>query len=105
MSLESLADQLKSQAALNAPLGYRVLFDLGEAGAILWDGTETPAVIEALDGGASETAADTTLRFGVEDFAKLLQGELDPTLAYMTGKLKIEGSMGVAMKLAAMLGD
>lgn len=105
MSLESLAEQLKSQAAMNAPLGYRVLFDLGDEGAILWDGTETPAVIEALDGDAADTEVDTTLRFGHEDFAKLLQGELDPTLAYMTGKLKIEGSMGVAMKLAAMLGD
>lgn len=104
MSLESLAEQLKSQAALNPPLGYRVLFDLGDEGAILWDGTETPAAIEAVDadGGAE---ADTTLRFGLEDLSKLLQGELDPTLAYMTGKLKIEGSMGVAMKLAAMLGD
>ena len=106
MSLESLAEQLKSQAAMNAPLGYRVLFDLGDEGAILWDGTETPAEISTLaeaDGDAAQ--ADTTLRFGLEDFGKLLQGELDPTLAYMTGKLKIEGSMGVAMKLAAMLGD
>ena len=39
------------------------------------------------------------------DFGKLLDGSLDPTMAYMTGKLKISGSTGVAMKLAAMLGD
>lgn len=106
MSLESLAEQLKSQAAMNPPLGYRVLFDLGEDGALLWDGTETPAAISTLDGSDGAAAeADTTLRFGLDDLGKLLQGELDPTLAYMTGKLKIEGSMGVAMKLAAMLGD
>ena len=106
MSLESLTEQLKSQAAMNPPLGYRVLFDLGDEGAILWDGTETPAVIAALDGGdGAAPEADTTLRFGADDLGKLLQGDLDPTLAYMTGKLKIEGSMGVAMKLAAMLGD
>jgi putative sterol carrier protein len=41
----------------------------------------------------------------VEDLNKLLSGTLDPTLAYMTGKLKIQGSTGVAMKLATMLGD
>ncbi|NIA68804.1 sterol-binding protein [Pelagibius litoralis] len=103
MSLESLTEQLKAQAALNAPLGYRVLFDMGDDGAILWDGTATPAEIAPVENGAAE--ADTTLRFSLDDLGKLLEGNLDPTLAYMTGKLKIEGSMGVAMKLAALLGD
>ena len=35
----------------------------------------------------------------------MIEGALDPTFAYMTGKLKIAGSMGVALKLAAMLED
>ncbi len=103
MSLESLTEQLKSQAALNPPLGYRVLFDLGEEGAILWDGKETPAEIAPVE--ANGTEADTTLRISLDQLGSLIDGSLDPTLAYMTGKLKIEGSMGVAMKLATMLGD
>ncbi|WP_299390663.1 SCP2 sterol-binding domain-containing protein [Pelagibius sp.] len=103
MSLESLTEQLKSQAALNPPLGYRVLFDLGEEGAILWDGKETPAEIAPVE--VNGTEADTTLRISPDQLGSLIDGSLDPTLAYMTGKLKIEGSMGVAMKLATMLGD
>lgn len=102
MSLDSLTDQLKSQAAMNPPLGYRVKFDLGEDGVLLWDGTVTPAEIAAAE---DDPDADTVLRLSLDDFAKLLSGTLDPTLAYMTGKLKITGSPGVAMKLAAMLGD
>lgn len=102
MSLDSLTDQLKSQAAMNPPLGYRVKFDLGEAGVLLWDGTVTPAEIAPADGDAE---VDTELSLSLEDFRSLLSGSLDPTLAYMTGKLKIRGSTGVAMKLAAMLGD
>lgn len=102
MSLDSLTDQLKSQAAMNPPLGYRVKFDLGEDGVLLWDGTVTPAEIAAAE---DDPDADTVLRLSLDDFAKLLSGTLDPTLAYMTGKLKITGSTGVAMKLAAMLGD
>ena len=102
MILESLAEQMKSQAAMNPPLGYRVMFDLGEEGALLWDGTVTPAEIGTAEGDA---AADTTLRITLDDLSKLLAGNLDPTMAYMTGKLKVEGSTGVAMKLAAMLGD
>jgi len=102
MSLEALTAQLKSQAAMNPPLGYRVKFDLGEDGLLMWDGTVTPAEIGTPDG---DPDADTVLRLSIEDFGKLLSGTLDPTLAYMTGKLKISGSTGVAMKLAAMLGD
>ena len=105
-SLETLTAQLKTQAAMNPPLGYRVKFDLGDDGLLLWDGTVTPAEIGALpDGAGGEPEADTVLRLSLDDFGKLLSGSLDPTLAYMTGKLKISGSTGVAMKLAAMLGD
>jgi putative sterol carrier protein len=106
MSLDTLTEQLKTQAAMNPPLGYRVKFDLGDEGVLLWDGTSTPAEIGPLpQADADGTDADTVLRLSVEDFGKLLSGTLDPTLAYMTGKLKIQGSTGVAMKLAAMLGD
>ena len=34
-----------------------------------------------------------------ESFAKIVAGEQNPTTAYMTGKLKIKGDMGAAMKL------
>ena len=35
--------------------------------------------------------------------AKLMDGALNPMMAYTLGKLKIEGSMGIAMKVAALL--
>ena len=59
--------------------------------------------LELLDGGA--TVADDR-RFGLLiSLDKLLDGDLDPTMAYMTGKLKVEGRMGVALKINAMLSD
>ena len=33
---------------------------------------------------------------------KLAQGQLDPAMAFMSGKLKVEGDMGVAMKLQSL---
>ena len=41
----------------------------------------------------------------MDNAAKLLDGTLNPMLAYSMGKLKIDGSMGLAMKVAALLDD
>lgn len=57
-------------------------------------------LIDTVDG-----PADTTIQISEENLEKLLSGTLDPTLAYMTGKLKVEGSLGVAMKLTTLLSD
>ena len=35
---------------------------------------------------------------------KLVKGELNPMMAVMTGKVKIKGDMGVAMKLQSLVG-
>jgi putative sterol carrier protein len=43
--------------------------------------------------------ADATISTNAETFRKIVAGEQNPTTAYMTGKLKIKGDMGAAMKL------
>ena len=101
MSLESLTADIRSQAALNPPLGYKVKFDLGELGVIFWDGTGPTPEIANEDQGA----ADTTMAMSEDNLQSLVNGTLDPQLAFMTGKLKVEGSLGVALKLAGMMGD
>ncbi|RMH50624.1 MAG: sterol carrier family protein [Alphaproteobacteria bacterium] len=52
---------------------------------------------------AGEGEADVTLTADAETFRGILSGEVNPTTAYMTGRLKLEGDMGVAMKLAGLL--
>lgn len=52
---------------------------------------------EVHDGDAA--SPNITLTLGDENFVKLLSGRLDGTMAFMTGKLKIKGDMGLAMKL------
>ena len=40
----------------------------------------------------------------LEQILNAFEGELDPTAAFMTGKIKIDGDMGQAMKLSQLLG-
>jgi putative sterol carrier protein len=70
------------------------VFDIEGAGAwtvAIADGTIT--VTEGVGEG------DCTFSTSEENFEKIVAGEQNPTTAYMTGKLKIKGDMGAAMKL------
>jgi putative sterol carrier protein len=98
MSLESVTDDLRQRAGRAPSLGYKIKFDVGD-GFVHWDGTATPPVI-----GNDDADADTTITISLDNLEKLLAGDLDPTFAYATGKIKVEGSVGVALKMASLLG-
>ena len=53
---------------------------------------------------AGDDEADVTQTASVEVFEQLLAGDLSAASAFMTGKLAVEGSMGLAMKLGSVLG-
>jgi putative sterol carrier protein len=52
---------------------------------------------------AGDEEADVTLTAEAEVFRAMIEGELNPTSAFMTGKLTVDGSMGLAMQLGAAL--
>ena len=100
MTLAALTEAVRARIAAAEPLNARVKFDLGADGLIVVDATgREPRA------GNADAPADTTLTMSAEVLRRLLDGTLDPTLAYMTGKLKVEGSMGVALKLTSMFAD
>ncbi|MCS1351526.1 SCP2 sterol-binding domain-containing protein [Mechercharimyces sp. CAU 1602] len=74
-------------------------FDLDEGGTYQ---------IQFADGKAEQYEgtpldAQCTMRLSEKNFAKLVQGELNPTMAFMSGKLKIDGDLSLAMKLQSIL--
>lgn len=52
---------------------------------------------------ASDDDADVTLSADAETFQGMLEGDVNATGAFMSGKLSVDGDMGLAMKLAAIL--
>jgi putative sterol carrier protein len=97
--LEELIDTMRGRAPALRGLGYRIRFELTDTDEeILLDGTQTPVSVAA--GGGP---ADTVLRLSSDDLNRLVAGRLSPMLAFSTGRLRVEGSKGVALKLASLL--
>lgn len=100
MTLDQVETEMKANAMRFAGLGAVVKFDFGADGALFVDGTTAPPAISR-SGGDPRTTVQITL----ENFVKMNQGQLSPMMAFSTGKLKIQGDMGLAMKLSSMLDD
>lgn len=82
------------------PLNARIKFDLGDDGVMVLDGLTSPAKVNMGDG-----EAETTITMTKENLMALANGNLNPTMAFMTGKLKVAGKMGYALKLSSLLED
>jgi len=100
MSNENIVGALRARLSDFAGFGYRVAFDLGDDGIVAVDGTQDPPTIEDEAGEAA-----CTIRMSADNMEKLIAGDLNPMMAYTLGKLKIDGSVGVAMKVASLLDE
>ena len=65
-----------------------------DLGAIMLDGTGARV---------GDEEAEVTMTADADTFQSILDGDLNPTAAFMSGKLTIDGDMGTAMKLASAL--
>lgn len=64
---------------------------------------EGAVVIDGDGVRAADDETDVTLTASTETFEAIMQGDLDPTSAFMSGKLALDGDMGMAMKLGQVL--
>jgi putative sterol carrier protein len=89
-TLPSRADSTKT-AGMNNSYG----FDIEGAGQ--WTVKVADGAVTVAEG--MEEDSEVTISASQEVFEKIIAGEQNPTSAYMTGKLKLKGDMGAAMKL------
>jgi putative sterol carrier protein len=88
-SLEGRADNSRTAGMTNS-----YLFDIEGAGK--WTVSVDNGKVSVTEGGED---ADAVITASEETFEKIVSGEQNPTSAYMTGKLKVKGDMGAAMRL------
>jgi len=87
--LEASVDESKTAGMNNS-----YVFEIEGAGT--WTVRVQDGNVSVSEGGGD---ADCTIASSEETFEKIVAGEQNPTTAYMTGKLKIKGDMGAALKL------
>lgn len=73
----------------------------GEGGGSFYASVKDDGV--EVEEGTAETP-QVTVSITAADFAGLATGQLNPVMAFMSGKIKIQGDMGLAMKLQQLLG-
>lgn len=93
MSVADIAASIKDRVE-NGAFDKVVKFDCGDDGVVIVDNQSV---------STDDQDADCTIKVSLDDLESMVSGDLDPTAAFMQGKLQVEGDMGVAMKLGQVL--
>lgn len=93
-----LLQEIQKRAQGSSPLGATLKFKMGDK-VVFLDGSGDSNVVSGDD-----KEADCTISVSEEDMTALMTGDLNPMMAFMGGKIKVDGDMGVAMKLQSIVG-
>jgi len=95
---KKLVDKPETSKAVNAVYEFNITGDGGGVWTV--DLTKEPGTVTAGTTGN----AKCTVTCASSDFMSIVSGKMNPQMAFMSGKLKIKGDMGLAMKLQKVIG-
>lgn len=98
MTIDALTQSFRERVGEDSGLSATVKFDFGADGVIFVDAASVPNRVSNED-----READCTIRMALDDFNDMIAGELNPTTAFMMGKLKVDGAMSLALKLGDLI--
>lgn len=90
MSVDDIIEKLQEAVTKAGGLDKSVKFDFGDDGTVSAVGSEV---------SGDDVDTDCTISVSKDNFIALAGGNLDPMMAFMSGKLKVAGDMSVAMGL------
>jgi len=99
VTLAEMTEEMRRRVGENSGFGHTVKFDFGEDGKIFIDTVSVPNRVTNDD-----DEAETTVRVKFADFCKISSGQKSPAAAFMAGRLKVTGNVGVSWKLGSIIG-
>ncbi|MGF1606552.1 MAG: SCP2 sterol-binding domain-containing protein [Rhodothalassiaceae bacterium] len=100
MTLEDITNTMQQRVSEKGAIDGKVVkFDFSDDGVIRIDGTGSEPKVDNED-----AAADCTIKVSKEDFIEIAEGRQDAQMAFMMGKLSVDGDMTIAMQLGQILG-
>lgn len=101
MSVAVLTDEIRQRiAGANSALNATVKFALGSDGVIHVDGKSEPSAVTN-----ENKPADCTIKVSAADLEQIMTGRLNSNTAFMTGRLRVEGDMAVAVSFGKLMGS
>lgn len=97
MTLDEATQKVAKLAENNGGKVKAIINFKFDEGSIHLDDTVSPTLVSN-----EEKNAACTIKLTLSNFEKLMDGSLNPMMAFMAGKMKIEGDKGVAMKLSSL---
>ncbi len=98
MTLEEMTAAVKEKVGDNAGVNATIKFVIDGEQYIYVDDNASPSTVTNED-----KDADCTIKLKANNFEKILKGDMNPMTAFMMGKIKVDGNMGVAMNINKIL--
>jgi len=99
MSLEESVQVLRAKCAGVSELNSVLQFDCGADGVVTIDGMVNPPSVEI---GARD-GANVVIHLSAENFAGIVNGKVNPGIAFVMGKIKVKGDKAPLLKLQRIL--
>lgn len=99
MSLQDSIQTLRTKVATVNDMGSVLKFDCGTDGVVVIDGKVNPHTVEL---GARDDA-DVTITLSADTFAGIVDGKVNPGIAFVMGKIKVKGDKSPLLKLQKIL--
>ena len=98
-SLDGITERVRKAVGNDSGVDARIKFKFGEDGLLFIDAKSLPNQVHNAD-----QEADITISVSMANFERIIDGQLNPKLALMTGRMRLRGDIRIAMRLDKVFG-